>query len=241
MLFPGAARIATVVELDRIDSTFDAVDERANHLTTWATLDQRAGRGRLGRKWESPAGKCLSATVLVHTRRMSEDAVGWMPLAAGLALTDALDTLVGDRAGLKWPNDVLIDGKKIAGVLCERRRNAVAVGFGVNLTLERDELPTPHATSLTLEGAEGTAPVLADAVLWQMLRSLDALLPALGGEGLRAAVESALTTIGRDVRVELPDGLLFGRAIELGSGGELRVDSGDEIVDVRVGDVVHVR
>lgn len=241
MLFPGAARIATVVELDRIGSTFDAVDERANHLTTWATLDQRAGRGRLGRAWISPPGKSLAATVLVHTRRMSEEAAAWMPLAAGLALTDALDTLVADRAGLKWPNDVLIDGKKVAGVLCERRKHAVAVGFGVNLTLERDELPTPDATSLTLEGAEGSAPVLADAVLSQMLRSLDALLPALGGEGLRAAVESALTTIGRDVRVELPDGVLFGRAVGLGSGGELRVDSGDEILDVRVGDVVHVR
>lgn len=241
MLFPGAARIATVVELDRIGSTFDAVDERAKHLTTWATLDQRAGRGRLGREWISPPGKCLAATVLVHTRRMSEEAVGWMPLAAGLALTDALDTLVADRAGLKWPNDVLIDGKKVAGVLCERRKHAVAVGFGVNLTLERDELPTTEATSLTLEGAEGAAQVLADAVLSQMLRSLDALLPALGGEGLRLGVESALTTIGRDVRVELPDGVLFGRAIGLGSGGELRVDSGDEIIDVRVGDVVHVR
>ncbi|GEK80737.1 biotin--[acetyl-CoA-carboxylase] ligase [Agrococcus baldri] len=241
MLFPGAARIAKVVELDSVGSTFDAVDERAAHLTTWATLDQRAGRGRLGREWVSPAGKCLSATVLVHTRRMRDDAIGWMPLAAGLALADALDTLVGDRAGLKWPNDVLVDGRKIAGVLCERRGSAVAVGFGVNLTLEREELPTPHATSLTLEGAEGTAPVLADAVLWHMLRSLDALLPALGGEGLRAAVLASLTTIGRDVRVELPDGELLGRAVGLGSGGELQVQRGDEIVDVRAGDVVHVR
>lgn len=241
MLFPGAARIATVVELDRIDSTFDAVDDRANHLTTWATLDQRAGRGRLGREWVSPPGKCLAATVLVHTRRMRDDAIGWMPLAAGLALADALDTLVGDRAGIKWPNDVLIDGKKVAGILCERRKHAVAVGFGVNLTLEREELPTEQATSLTLEGAEGTAPVLGDAVLWHMLRSLDALLPALGGEGLRAAVEAALTTVGRDVRVELPDRVLLGRAVGLGPDGELRVDDGDEIVDLRAGDVVHVR
>ena len=137
MLFPGAARIAKVVELDSIASTFDAVDERDPHLTTWATLDQRAGRGRLGREWVSPAGKCLSATVLVHTRRMPEDALAWMPLAAGLALAEALDPLVADRAGLKWPNDVLVDGRKVAGVLCERRRSAVAVGCGDHLTLAR--------------------------------------------------------------------------------------------------------
>lgn len=241
MRFPGAARIARVVELESIGSTFDAVDERAPHLTTWATLDQRAGRGRLGRSWVSPAGKCLAATVLVHTPRMREDAVAWMPLAAGLALGDAINTLVGDRAGLKWPNDVQVDGRKIAGVLCERRRRAVAVGFGVNLTLARDELPIEQATSLTLEGAEGTAAVLGDAVLWHMLRSLDALLPALGGEGLHAAVNATCTTIGRDVRVELPTGQLSGRAVGIGRGGELQVDAGNGIVDVRVGDVVHVR
>lgn len=240
-MFPGAARIAPVVELGAVASTFDAVDERAAHLTTWATLDQRAGRGRLGREWVSPAGKCLSATVLVHTRRMREDAVSWLPLAAGLALADGLRTLVGDRAGVKWPNDVLVDGRKVAGVLCERRRDAVAVGFGVNLTLERDELPTATATSLTLEGAEGTAAVLGDAVLWHVLHSLDALLPALGGERLRQAVTASLTTIGLDVRVELPDGVLLGRAVGLGPAGELQVDVDGRIVDVRAGDVVHVR
>lgn len=241
MLFPGAARLATVVELDSVGSTFDAVDERAAHLTTWATLDQRAGRGRLGRAWVSPPGKCLAATVLMHTGRMREERVAWMPLAAGLALANALGTQVGDRARLKWPNDVLVDDRKVAGILCERRPRAVAVGFGVNLTLERDELPTPHATSLTLEGADGTAPVLADAVLWHMLSSLDALVPALGGEGLRAAVAASCTTLGRDVRVELPAGELRGRAVGIGPSGELQVDTGDGIVDVRVGDVVHVR
>jgi BirA family biotin operon repressor/biotin-[acetyl-CoA-carboxylase] ligase len=241
MLFPGAARAATVVELGTVGSTFDAVDERAEHLTTWATLDQRAGRGRLGREWVSPAGKCLAATVLVRTKRLGEEAIGWLPLAAGLALADALDPLVADRASIKWPNDVLVDGRKVAGILCERRRTGVAVGFGVNLTLGADELPTAQATSLTLEGAEGSAPVLADAILCHMVRSLDALLPALGTEALRAAVAADLSTIGRDVRVALPDGELVGRAVGLGAHGELQVGTDDGIVDVRAGDVVHVR
>ena len=81
MLFPGASRAGTVVELGTVGSTFDAVDDRAAHLTAWATLDQRAGRGRLGREWVSPAGKCLAATILVRTKRMREDAIGWLPLA----------------------------------------------------------------------------------------------------------------------------------------------------------------
>jgi BirA family biotin operon repressor/biotin-[acetyl-CoA-carboxylase] ligase len=241
MLFPGAARAANVIELGTVGSTFDAVDERAAHLTTWATLDQRAGRGRLGREWVSPAGKCLAATVLVRTKRMHEREIGWLPLAAGLALADALDTLVADRASIKWPNDVLVEGRKVAGILCERRRTGVAVGFGVNLTLGSDELPTEHATSLTLEGAEGTAPVLADAVLCHVLRSLDGLLPALGTERLRVAVAAELATIGREVRVALPSGELRGRAVGLGPDGELQVETRDGIVDVRAGDVVHVR
>ncbi|WAC65258.1 biotin--[acetyl-CoA-carboxylase] ligase [Agrococcus sp. SL85] len=241
MLFPGAARIATVIELGAVGSTFDAVDERADHLTTWATLDQRAGRGRLGREWVSPAGKCLAATVLVRTKGLSEEAVGWLPLAAGLALADALDPLVADRARIKWPNDVLVEGRKVAGILCERRTTGVAVGFGVNLTLTRAELPTDAATSLTLEGADATATVLADCVLAHVVRSLGDLLPALGSEPLRAAVASQLATIGRDVRVTLPAGELRGRAVGLGPHGELQVESEGEIVDVRAGDVVHVR
>ncbi|GAA3597258.1 biotin--[acetyl-CoA-carboxylase] ligase [Agrococcus terreus] len=241
MLFPGAARVSTVVELGTVGSTFDAVDDRAEHLTAWATLDQRAGRGRLGREWVSPAGKCLAATVLVRTKRLSEDAIGWLPLAAGLALADALDPLVADRARLKWPNDVLVDGRKVAGILCERRSTGVAVGFGVNLTLTEAELPTDASTSLTIEGADATAPVLADCVLAHVIRSLDDLLPALGTEPLRAAVAASLDTIGRDVRVLLPAGELRGRAVGLGSHGELQVDDGSGIVDVRAGDVVHVR
>ena len=74
MLFPGAASVGTVFELGTVGSTFDAVDERADHLTTWATLDQRAGRGRLGREWVSPAGKCLAATMLVRTKGLRDDA-----------------------------------------------------------------------------------------------------------------------------------------------------------------------
>ena len=241
MLFPAASSAGTVFELGTVGSTFDAVDDHAEHLTTWATRDQRAGRGRLGREGVSPAGKCLAATILVRTKRMREDAIGWLPLAAGLALADALDPLVADRASLKWPNDVLVDGRKIAGILCERRRTGVAVGFGVNLTLTDAELPTAQATSLTLEGAEGTAPVLADAILCHVRRSLDALLPALGTEPLRAAIAAELSTIGRDVRVALPVGDLVGRAVGLGAHGELQVDTGDGIVDVRAGDVVHVR
>ena len=136
---------------------------------------------------------------------------------------------------------MLVDGRKIAGILCERRRTGVAVGFGVNLTLTEAELPTAHATSLTLEGAEGTAPVLADAILCHVMRSLDALLPALGTEPLRAAIAAELSTIGRDVRVALPAGELVGRAVGLGPHGELQVETDDGIVDVRAGDVVHVR
>lgn len=241
MLFPAAARVGTVIELGTTGSTFDAVDDGAAHLTAWATLDQRAGRGRLGRAWVAPAGKCLAATVLVRTERLGEDAVGWLPLAAGLALADALDPLVADRASIKWPNDVLVDGRKVAGILCERRASGVAVGFGVNLTLAADELPTEWATSLTLEGAEGTAPVLADAVLCHVMRSLDALLPALGTEGLRTAVAADLSTIGRHVRVSLPGGDVVGVAVGLGASGELQVETDTGIVDVRAGDVVHVR
>lgn len=241
MRFPAAARIRHVLDVGTVGSTFDLVDPGADDLTTWATLDQRGGRGRLGRAWVSPAGKCLAATIHVRADGIDDDALAWLPLAAGLALADALDPLVADRAGIKWPNDILIEGRKVAGILCERTATGVAVGIGVNLTLEPAELPTEQATSLTLEGAEGTAEALADAVLAHVLDALHLLLPSLGSDRLREAIEAELTTIGREVRVELPTERLHGTALGLGAGGELRVETESGIVDVRAGDVVHVR
>ncbi|GAA2171678.1 biotin--[acetyl-CoA-carboxylase] ligase [Agrococcus versicolor] len=238
---PLARSIADVTSLPTIGSTFDAVDEAAPTLSTWATLDQRAGRGRLGREWVAPAGRCLAASILVRPSA-AEQAWGWLPLLVGLALAETIDPLVpGARVGVKWPNDVLVDGGKVAGILCERRGDAVVVGVGVNLLLERHELPTDRATSLRIAGATGDAASLADAVLAGVLTRI-AQEHDLADASLHARIADRCSTIGALVRVSLPgDRTLVGTAVGLGPAGELDVDVDGRIERVSAGDVHHVR
>lgn len=242
MTFPAASRLAPVTALASVDSTFDVVDAEAPNLATWATLDQRAGRGRLGREWVAPAGRCLAASIVLRPDA-EESSWGWLPLAVGLAVTDAVAPFVAGRARIKWPNDVLIDGRKVAGILCERRGAAVVAGVGVNLTLERDELPVETATSLALEGAEGTAEALADAVLHDVLAALGDMLPRLDHAATRAAIAARCVTLESRVRVLLPgEATIEGVATGLAAGGELEVTADDGTVHrVAAGDVTHVR
>lgn len=116
--------------------------------------EQRAGRGRLGRSWASTPGLGVYATLLWPT--VAAEHLQNLPLLVGVGLCRALDPHLGETVVLKWPNDLLVGGRKIGGVLIETVFDTVGVptaiiGFGVNHGHRREELPTPHATSLRLE------------------------------------------------------------------------------------------
>ncbi|HEY1531316.1 MAG TPA: biotin--[acetyl-CoA-carboxylase] ligase [Galbitalea sp.] len=223
-------------------------------FTTVLTLNQTAGRGRLGRVWSAPPGKTLAASVLVRPAVPGSVPLGWIPLLAGAAMSSAIDSLLGGgRTGLKWPNDVQVDGLKVCGVLAELvpSGDAVIVGTGVNLTLAEDELPVPTATSLALAGATDRGDQLVDAVLAGYLRILLELLDRLAGfggdaraSGAHRTVSEWCRTIGREVRVSLPGGSdLFGTATGIDETGRLlvREQDGNRITPVAAGDVTHLR
>ncbi|CAN5286002.1 biotin--[acetyl-CoA-carboxylase] ligase [soil metagenome] len=221
------------------------------------TDDQRAGRGRLGRVWVAPPGKTLAISVLLRPRlpggeALAFDHFGWLPLIAGVAMTRAVASVVpAHRVGLKWPNDVLVDDKKVSGILAELvpAEGAVVIGAGINLTIARDELPTETSTSLLLAGADETE--LADRVLSVYLgelRDLTRGFVSVGGDAegsdIRALVTEYCTTLGRDVRVELPGGGdLFGVATGIDRSGRLEVTSRADgrLSAVAAGDVTHLR
>jgi BirA family biotin operon repressor/biotin-[acetyl-CoA-carboxylase] ligase len=223
-----------------------------------ASLDQTSGRGRLDRAWSSPAGQTLAASVLLRPRtaageRLPAESWAWFPLLAGTALHGAvLELLPEADVSLKWPNDVQIRGLKVSGLLAELvvvdgEPDAVVVGSGINLTIPREHLPTPTSTSLALEGATGSALEIADAVYasyLDRLRRLTSTLAAGGGGAVRDAVGAVCGTLGRRVRVELPDGTTrYGRASALDADGRLLVledDSGGTL-PVAAGDVTHLR
>ncbi|PRY68874.1 BirA family biotin operon repressor/biotin-[acetyl-CoA-carboxylase] ligase [Glaciihabitans tibetensis] len=260
-----SAALATLVYEAESTSTNDdllRLADDAAEFTVVATLSQTAGRGRLGRVWVAPPGQTLAASLLLKPRLragepLAVEAFGWLPLLAGLAMTRSVGALLPHaNVTLKWPNDVLIDGKKVAGLLAELLPSlaGVVIGSGVNLAIPASELPTPVSTSMGLHDHDGSLPEgedLADQVLAAYLQAVRVLYDdylRFGGDaeasGLLADVSEKCSSLGQQVRVELPGGVaLFGVAIALDQSGRLLVKrSADGAVQaVAAGDVTHLR
>ena len=213
---------------------------------------QRAGRGRLERRWTAPARSGLFFSVLLRPGPGVPPArYGWVPLLVGVAAAAALSRITELEVGLKWPNDLLVtmDGteRKLGGILTELAGDALVPGIGVNVSLREDEIPVPTAASLALAGA---AVIDRDILLRALLREFADLYGEwreAGGDpdasGLRPAYAARCTTIGRTVRVLLPgDRELVGRAVAVDGDGRLVVRTADGVEQaVGAGDVVHVR
>jgi BirA family transcriptional regulator, biotin operon repressor / biotin---[acetyl-CoA-carboxylase] ligase len=138
----------------------DLLAEARSGLATGAVLvadAQTAGRGRMGRHWVSPPGSALTFSVLLRPAAVPPASRGWMPLLAGVAVARAVHAETRVDARLKWPNDVQVNGGKLAGILAEQAGDAIVVGIGINVSSGRDELPVAGATSLALAGPAGAA------------------------------------------------------------------------------------
>lgn len=124
---------------------------------------QTAGRGRLDHKWLSPANTNLMMSVVLSVAGLAPEQVATLPLVAGLSVVKALDL----NCQLKWPNDVLVNGRKLAGILCERQGGTVIVGIGVNVgQTEFDQEIADRATSLALSGrGDHSAESVRDVIL----------------------------------------------------------------------------
>jgi len=197
---------------------------------------QQAGRGRLGRTWSAPPGASLLVSVLLRPE-LPVERRHLVVLAAAVAMAEAVEATSGVAPTLKWPNDLLVDDRKLAGVLAEGAGDAVVVGIGVNVEWSHvpDEL-AGIATAINLEGGRTTRDRLLDAFL-------DRYAARLGDLGAaREAYGARLGTVGRRVRVEQAAGTIVGTATGVDGDGHLVVDTGGaEPVVVAAGDVVHLR
>jgi len=204
---------------------------------------QTAGRGRLGRSWTSPPRAALTCSVLLRPDRVRPAQRGWLPLLTGIAVAAALHDEAAVDARLKWPNDVLVGGRKIAGILAEAHGDAVVAGFGVNVTLTEAELPVPTATSLLLAGAACTdRQQLLEAVLTRLAGGYRAWTADPDAASLSAEYLAWCATIGQPVRAELPGGgQLSGTAVDVDTTGRLAVQTPSGVQLVGAGDIVHLR
>ncbi len=216
------------------------------HLSLLLTRDQRAGRGRLARTWVTPPGSALAVSVLLRVGAVAVHDRGWIPLVAGAAMVEAVAAqLPGREVVLKWPNDVLVDGRKICGILAEvlpADPQAVVVGAGVNTTMAEVDLPVPTATSFAaLRAVADEDRLAADFV--RGLRDRIADLAVGGGSAVAADVAARCATIGQRVTVSLPDETsLEGTVARLDDSGRLVVTTAAGVdTVVSAGDVVHVR
>jgi len=219
------------------------------HFSVLVTSEQTAGRGRSGRKWQAPAGSSLFVSVLLRPGSVAATQFAWLPLIAGMSMANAISQFAGSqRAEVKWPNDVLIGDKKVCGVLSELLpdASAVVVGAGVNVFQSQEQLPVETATSLFLEKItiESLDELLA-AYLKDLRLHLDdfiALAGELGATHLHEQISTTCSSVGREVRVLLPNDHQFvGKAIAIDSIGRLVVQNESETRSVSVGDVVHLR
>jgi BirA family biotin operon repressor/biotin-[acetyl-CoA-carboxylase] ligase len=233
---------------DEIDSTNRYVREQAR-LGAPAGLvavadHQTAGRGRLGRSWESPPGANLLASVLLRPGLKPAE-LHLCTMAVALAAIDACQEVAGVGAVLKWPNDLLVDGAKVAGILAEAEFNGdelagVVVGIGINVGW-----PGPPGAGGTSLRAAGGSPVDRRVLLDHLLGALTGRRAALEDEaGRRALADEGrrrCATLGQLVRVTLANEGFTGRAVAVDDSGRLVVETPAGPRTVTAGDVVHVR
>jgi BirA family biotin operon repressor/biotin-[acetyl-CoA-carboxylase] ligase len=204
--------------------------------------EQTAGRGRLDRSWLAPARSSLLVSVLL---RPDPPPGTWtlLPFVAGVAVAEAVRAVAALSAELKWPNDVLVDGHKLGGILVERVDSAAVIGIGLNVSVRAGELPVPTATSVVLAGGVADREVLAKEVLRALARRYD-LWQSAGGasSSILPAYREICATIGWTVKVELPGGeSVEGVVSAVDDTGHLVVMSAAGTTAVSAGDVVHVR
>ncbi|HEV7177759.1 MAG TPA: biotin--[acetyl-CoA-carboxylase] ligase [Solirubrobacteraceae bacterium] len=210
-------------------SETDSTNERARELaaagTPHGTLvtasEQSAGRGRQGRRWTAPRGRALLCSLVIR------DPPRLLPLAAGVAVAE----VAGPQARVKWPNDVLVDGLKVAGILVEGRPQEgwAVLGIGLNVAVREEDFPPELAGRA---GTLGLEPAAVEPTLDRLLASLDRWLTA-APDAVLEAVRSRDALLDRPVRWAGGEG----RGAGIDSEGRLLVATGDGQIALDAGEV----
>lgn len=240
---PGAARFGVpLVRLAVAESTNDVARLLASAGTREGAVvlagRQTRGRGRLGRVWLSPEGGLWCSIVL---RPVGQGPPGLLSLAAGLAAAEAIETVSDVHAGLKWPNDVVLDGRKVGGVLIESAAGATIAGFGINVRVPLEGLARDVAETATSLHLMTGRPVDPEAVLEALLKRFAGWYDTwlAGGAGIVGAWSRRDATRGRPLHISISGETLEGTADGIEPDGALRLkDASGRVRRVVSGDLV---
>lgn len=221
---------------------------------------QTEGRGRMSRQWYSPPGINVYCSVVVRKQiepRHLSDWLCWLPLITAVASAEAIETVAGEHVEVKWPNDLLISGRKVGGILCESGMTGTGpfqvIGLGINVNGAQTDFPNDlHETATSLMVHSGRT-LDRNRLISQLLNELEVCLDqmlAADMEKIALAYRRRCSTIGKRVKATRTDGSeLFGLAEAIGIDGSLRIlqqaippDTRVPTVHyLRVADVVHLR
>ncbi|MBR4707107.1 MAG: biotin--[Pseudobutyrivibrio sp.] len=236
---------------ESVDSTNERIKLRAHEDEAEGLVisagQQTAGKGRIGRKWETPSGDSVATSILLRPEALSPEAVATVTVVAAMAVRDSLYRLYGIDGLIKWPNDIVVDGKKICGILTEMEMKEgkvwyVVVGIGVNVHNKTfPEEIAYKATSVDLalagSGKRGHRKEITEAI-WESFKKYYNLFLETGDMSkLKKEYESHLANIGKPVRIEAREASYEAVALGITDRGELIVEADGEQRIISTGEV----
>jgi BirA family biotin operon repressor/biotin-[acetyl-CoA-carboxylase] ligase len=251
--------------LDEVPSTNTVAaglaQDGALHGTVIVAEAQSAGRGRLGRRWHSPPGKNLYCSIILRPHPLPGQLpfwLSWIPLLSAVAAARTVQVVAALHPSVKWPNDIFVGPRKVGGLLCESSGAGtpsifVVVGIGLNVNIRAHDFPEELRDQATSMAIEANRPFDRARVLSTLLSELEIRYETLVSGHLTDLVDEyrmRCSTLGRRVRISLVgEDTLEGWAESIAVDGSLKIvrggssagPHGEEIVDVRAGDVVHLR
>lgn len=240
-----ASVVNHLISLDSVDSTNLELARRLTigrleNFSLVVASEQTAGMGRLGRTWVSEPGTSISASLYLRSTHTAQ--LGWATLIAATAIRAAISDLIGNEVLVKWPNDVLVNDKKISGILAQiQPEGSLILGFGINL---KAQLSAPDtATALDLLGVDADFDTVLHAVVrnFRIRWAIFEADPQTAITKARGELVQYSATLGKSVRAELPGGgEVLGIAKDIDREGRLVIETPEPVV-VSAADVWHLR
>jgi BirA family transcriptional regulator, biotin operon repressor / biotin---[acetyl-CoA-carboxylase] ligase len=228
---------------DSIDSTNTRcaalVREGVDNGAIVIARQQTAGRGRLGRVWVSPPDAGIYFSFLIKPTKPLNN-IPLITLAAGLACAEAIHGVLGIKIGIKWVNDLILNGRKVGGILSERCGQAVVIGIGINIEKPAQEVPEELAATMTWlsDGYVGEIDrnLLLAELAYELEKALDSLIDDRKDEILNGWRKYAVT-LGQHVRATIGDDTIEGDAIDINDSGALIVKTPLGLKTIHAGEV----